>query len=218
MASDTTQAYVAVPDTGSGPGVLVLHSWWGLTAGTRAICDRLAGNGFVAMAPDLFGGAIAEDPEEGQDLLAGVDPNILVRDVLAASDVLQKLPAVTGERIGVLGMSMGASMGLWLSDRAAKEVCATVAFYGVQDISFADTSSAYLCHFAETDPYIDENAAAFLEAVLHLGDNDSEIIVHHYPGTSHWFFEPGQDAYDAAAADLAWERTIDFLDRHLSAD
>ena len=208
---------MALPDEDTGPGVLVLHSWWGLNEATRDICDRLARNGYVALAPDLFGGRTASTAEEGEEMLAELDPNLLVRDVRAAARVLTQLPATVGDQIAVLGMSMGASMALWLSDRAADEVSATIVFYGVQDIAFDQTSSAYLCHFADDDAFVDDDASRYLEAVLHLAGNDNEIVVHRYPGTNHWFFESGHEAFDPDAAELAWSRTFDFLDRHLQA-
>ncbi|HUW03640.1 MAG TPA: dienelactone hydrolase family protein [Acidimicrobiales bacterium] len=215
MSDDKTTAYVALPDTKGGPGVLVLHSWWGLNAGTRSICDRLASMGFVALAPDLFGGSTPSDQTEAETLLAEIDPNLLVRDVRAAAEVLLRLPATEGDHIGVVGMSMGGSMALWLSDRAPELVRATVTFYGLQDLAFDQTTSAYLCHFAESDPFVDDDAATYLEAVLHLGDLDTEISVHRYPGTGHWFFEPGQSGFDAEAAEQAWARTAEFLARNL---
>lgn len=217
VSDDKTSAYVAIPDADGGPGVLVLHSWWGLTEGTRAICDRLATMGYVALAPDLFDGATPADEREGEALLGEIDPNRLVRDVRAAADVLHQLPASTGEHIGVLGLSMGASMALWLSDRAPELVRATVTFYGLQDLAFDQTQSAYLCHFAESDPFVDDDAASYFEAVLHLGEAGNEIEIHRYPGAGHWFFEPGQAAFDEAASELAWDRTSAFLARHLGS-
>ena len=171
--------------------------------------------GYVALAPDLFGGSTPSDQTEAEALLAEIDPNLLVRDVRAAADVLLRLPAVEGDHIGVVGMSMGGSMALWLSDRAPEMVRATVAFYGLQDLAFDQTTSAYLFHFAETDPFVDDDAATYLEAVLHLGDLDREISVHRYPGTGHWFFEPGQSGFDEVAAEQAWARTAEFLARNL---
>lgn len=218
MPHDKTSAYVAIPGADGGPGVLVLHSWWGLNAGARSICDHLAALGYVAMAPDLFDGQTPTSADQAEALLAELDPNLLVRDVRAAADVLHRLPASNGDHIAVLGMSMGGSMALWLSDRAPELVRATVTFYGLQDLAFEQTSSAYLCHFAENDPFVDDDAAAYLEAVLHLAEHVSEVEVHHYEGAGHWFFEPGQPAYDEPASDLAWERTADFLARHLRAD
>jgi carboxymethylenebutenolidase len=84
-----------------------------------------------------------------------------------------------------------------------------VCFYGSQNIDMTPATSAFLGHYAETDPYVDEDERTLLEADLHVLDKDVEF--HRYPGTGHWFFEADQPAYDEAAAALAWERTLAFL-------
>lgn len=207
-------AYVVAPDSGSGPGVLVLHAWWGLTPFFKSVCDRLADAGFVALAPDLFGGATADTPDDAERLLAEHDPNEGARLVLASASTLRNLPITPPGPIGVVGFSMGASWGLWLSARAADTVAAVVAFYGSQSIDFAGARAAYLGHFAEQDSFVTDDELAFLEASLRLENLDVDF--HRYPGTSHWFFESDREvAYSAAAADEAWERTLTFLRAHL---
>jgi carboxymethylenebutenolidase len=84
-----------------------------------------------------------------------------------------------------------------------------VVFYGSQNIDMTPATSAFLGHFAEDDPYIDEDERTLLEADLHVLDKD--VRFHRYPGTGHWFFESDRPAYDEAAADLAWKRTLEFL-------
>jgi len=211
-----TSAYVVVPDAGTGPGVLVLHAWWGLTPGVRRICDRLADEGFVAMAPDLFDGTEVSTVDEAQQRLSDADANDLVAAVRASANALIDLPPTTGDRIGVLGMSMGASLALWLAERAPGSVGAAIAFYGAQEIDFERTTAAFQLHLAEHDEYVDETAALFTEALLHLGDEDRPVESHLYPGTAHWFFEPDQPTFDPDAADLAFERSVAFLRQHLS--
>ena len=208
---EITSAYVSVPATGRGPGVLVLHSWWGLTRGIKQICDRLADAGFVALAPDLFNGEVAADEAEGQELLHSLDPNELVRDVRAAAATLADIPATEGSTLGVVGMSMGASMALWLAERSPGAVAAAVAFYGTQDIDFTRATAAFQCHFAGQDSFVGDDGAAFLEAVLHLGATDRLVVVHHYPTAHHWFFEPGTPGFDQADAEQAWDRVLPFL-------
>ena len=208
-------AYVVAPGTGRGPGVLVLHAWWGLTPFFRSVCDRLADAGFVALAPDLFGGRTADRPDEAEALLAVSDPNIGAQLVLASASTLRGLPITPDAPIGVVGFSMGASWGLWLSARAAETVAAVVAFYGSQDIDFAGSRASYLGHFAEQDSYVSDDDAAYLEALLGLAGRPATF--HRYEGTSHWFFEEDRDvAFAPAAASLAWERTIAFLRAELA--
>ncbi len=209
--------YVTVPDRGEGPGVLVLHAWWGLTPFFRTLCDRLAEAGFVALAPDLFDGRTADDPAEAETLLGASDMDKMADLVRSSLLTLRGLPATPDAPVGTLGFSMGASWALWLAARVPEVVGATVAFYGSQSIDMTPATSAFLGHFAEHDPYVDPDERTLLEADLHVLDKDVEF--HHYAGTGHWFFESDRDAFDAAAADLAWARTVAFLhDRLVPAD
>lgn len=212
-ARNAGTGYLALPEAGVGPGVLVLHAWWGLTPFFKALCDRLAAEGFVALAPDLFDGDTAATVEEAQALLERADPNELAHLTRSSLQALRSVDVTPDGPVGVVGFSMGASLGLWLSARVPEEVVATVAFYGAQDIDFDGATSAYLGHYAEQDDYVDDDELVLLEADLHvLG---LAPTFHHYPGTRHWFFEDDRPEHDPAAAQLAWERTLDFLRRTL---
>jgi carboxymethylenebutenolidase len=206
-------AYLALPDSGEGPGILVLHAWWGLSPFFKALCDRLADAGFVALAPDLLGGRVATTVEEAEAQLAGANPDELAHLTRSSLQTLREMPMTPDGPVGVLGFSMGASMALWVSARVPEDVAATAVFYGAQDIDFAGSRSAYLGHFAETDDYVDEDSVALLEAELHLDELD--VTFHRYPGTGHWFFEEDRPEHDADAAALAWERTLAFFRQHL---
>lgn len=210
-------AYVVAPAGGHGPGVLVVHSWWGLTQFFRDVCDRLADEGFVAMAPDLHEGRTTDRPDEAEAMLRAADPNESARLMLASATALRNLPITPDGPIGVLGFSMGASWGLWLSARAPETVAATVAFYGSQDIDMEGSQSAFLGHFAEHDDFVSDDEVAYLEALLGLAGRPVEF--HRYPGTQHWFFEEDREsAFDREAASLAWARTLAFLRAHLAPD
>lgn len=212
--SQAGNAYVVAPQSGSGPGVLVLHSWWGLTPFFRDVCDRLADAGFVAMAPDLNDGVILDRPDEAEARLRSADANEGARLVLASATTLRGLPITPDEPIGVLGFSMGASWALWLAARAGETVAATVAFYGSQDIDMDASQATFQGHFAEFDDYVSKDDVAYLEALLGLAGRPVEF--HHYPGTRHWFFEEDREAaFDEQAAGLAWDRTLSFLHSHL---
>lgn len=205
--------YLALPDTPSGPGILVLHAWWGLTAHVRHACDRLAAEGFVALAPDLFGGQVISDVGQAERHLGEVDADGLAHLTRASLQTLRELPATAPKPVGLLGYSMGASMALWLSARAPEAVTATAVYYGSQEIDMAEARSAFLGHFAEVDPYVDDDGLTLLEAELHL--DGREVSFHHYPGTRHWFAEDDRPEHDPGAAQLAWDRTITFFQRHL---
>lgn len=195
-------------------GVLVLHSWWGLTPFFRQLCDRLAQNGYVALAPDLLGGTLPETPDAAEAELANLDINRAAALVLSSARALRSVTDTPTDPIGVIGFSSGASWGLWLAARSPQEVCATVAFYGTQTIDFVEAQSAFQGHFAEFDALVTEDEIVELEAHLHLAGRPVEFF--RYPGTAHWFFEADRElAHDPAAADLAWQRTLQFLDDHV---
>ncbi len=207
-------AYLALPAGDTGPGVLVLHGWWGLTPFFRDVCDRLAAAGFVALAPDFFAGETADTAEDAESLLAAASPDQLAHLSRSSLVTLRDVPGTPDGPVGVLGFSMGASMALWLAARVPEEVAATAVFYGVQDIDMADATCAFLGHFAEDDPLVPDDDLTLLEADLHLLGRSTEF--HRYPGTEHWFFEQDQPQFDEAAADLAWDRTLDFFRRTLN--
>lgn len=210
MRDHSTSAYADAPKSGTGPGVLVLHSWWGQTDSIKDRVNQLADAGFTALAPDLFRGEVADDDAHGESLLMEADPNDLVAGIQSCADALRRMPATpTNAPIMIVGFSMGASLGLWLSEREAEVVSAVVAFYGTQRIDFTETRSSYQFHMAQGDPMLDPDELALMEASLGLAERPVEF--HRYAGVAHNFAEPGTDGYDATAADLAWSRTIDFL-------
>jgi carboxymethylenebutenolidase len=207
-------AYVVTPEGGEGPGVLVLHAWWGLTPFFTGVADRLADAGFVALAPDLFAGETASTPDEAEALQAASGPNETAALVLSSAGALHGLPATTGAGIGILGFSMGGSWALWAATRLPELVQAVSTFYGVTDLDPEPGRAAVQAHFAELDELVTDDEKVTFEADLRLLGRDVEV--HHYPGTGHWFFESDHVAAHApAAADQAWARTLAFLHRHL---
>lgn len=204
-------AYLVAPaGDGPHPGVLVLHSWWGLTPFFKELSNSLADAGFVALAPDLNQGWLAETPEEAERWLAGADMDEMAALVVSSAATLRQLPATGAGPIGVVGFSMGASWAMWLAVRAGEEVAATVAYYGAQDIDFAGVRSAFLGHFADHDSLVTENTVSEMYAHLRLAGAEAEF--HTYPGTAHWFAEADRSpAHHPEAAALAWGRTVEFL-------
>ena len=207
--------YLAQPAGPQGPGILVLHAWWGLTDHVRGACDALADHGYVALAPDLFAGRVTTDTADAERLLATADANELAHLTRSSLHALRTLPITSGDAVGLLGWSMGASMALWLAARVPEAIAATAVYYGGQDIDMVDARSAFLGHYAEADDFVDEDDLVLLESELHL--DGLEVTFHRYPGTRHWFAEPDRPEHDEAAASLAWERTLTFFGQHLPA-
>jgi carboxymethylenebutenolidase len=201
--------YLATPASGTGRPVLVLHAWWGLNHTIKALCDRLAAEGFVAFAPDLYDGKVTASIDEADPLSNVVFEN---RELAYAKldNVVAFLTDRAGGDIAVIGFSLGAFFALALASRAAEQIAKVVIFYGTGPDDFTASKAAFLGHFAENDPYEEREYIDALEQALK--DAGRPVTFHHYPGTGHWFFEPDRaDAYNAGAASLAWERTLAFL-------
>lgn len=215
MTGQTYDRYLTVPRSGSGPGVLVLHAWWGLNDFIRDVCDRLAQAGFVALAPDLFAGKTADTPEAAENLVTHLNEvEVVPPIVFAAVDELINHPAVTGNRLGTVGFSFGGYWALWLASQKPEEIRAVSIFYSTGEGDFHRSKAAFQGHFAETDPFESEEGIRGLEEALK--EANRPVTFYHYPGTGHWFFEKDrQEAYHSGAAQLAWDRTIAFLHEHL---
>ncbi len=216
QARSSGSAYLVQPDEGPGPGVLVLHSWWGLTRSTKDAVEQLADAGYTAMAPDLLAGGMPGDAETASRLLANSDPNLTAALVLDSIAALRAQSASPEDPVAVVGFSMGASWALWAATRQPASVRAVIAYYGSQNIDFDTLAAPVLGHFAATDELVSDDDLVEMQARLLLSDKHVEI--HRYPGTRHWFAESGVATHhDAEAAELAWTRTLGFLeDQHRS--
>ncbi len=214
VADGTARGYLTLPEGGSGPGVLVLHAWWGLNRFVKRLCDRLAFAGFTAFAPDVYGGNVARSVEEARYLRDQLNREAVHATLTASLAFLRAQSSLTSPRVGLLGMSLGAAFALRLSATRPHDVAAVVAFYGTSGGKFDKAEAAYLGHFAEHDPYESATGVASLEKRLRDAQRPVEFFT--YPGTGHWFFEDDQpSAYNAAAAQKAWDRTLRFLQKQL---
>jgi carboxymethylenebutenolidase len=205
--------YLSVPKSGAGAGVLVLHAWWGLNDTFRWFCDRLAGEGFVALAPDLYNGAVATTREDAQRLMRQMDKDAARKTLNTALKDLAAHPAVNRPALGVVGFSLGGYYALGLACQKPKHIVAVVTFYGTGRGKFAESQAAFLGHFAEDDEF--EPAADVHTLGQHIHQAGKKVTFYTYPGTMHWFFEPDRPEFNPAAAQLAWERTAAFLREEL---
>ncbi len=212
--AQSPKVYLALPPSGKGAGVVLIHAWGGLNPFFKSVCDRLAKEGFVAMAPDLFEGQIATAPAAAKRLRAKPKREPTNRTLIRAIEELSNHPAVQGSTIGVMGFSMGGHWALWLSQRPELPIGATVTFYGARAGDFTGSRAAFLGHFAEKDDWVSDAAPKKLKRRLEMAGRVAEFFV--YPGTGHWFFESDRaDAYNPQSAELAWDRTIKFFRKNL---
>jgi carboxymethylenebutenolidase len=216
----TFNGYLAEPPHGSGPGVLVLHAWWGLTEPFQQVCDQLAQAGFVALAPDLYHGKTTASVEEAEALVEALnqDEERVRGDIAGSVQVLRQHEAThlsDGRgKLAIIGFSLGGAYALDTSVRMSEEIAAVVTFYAsYPGLDYSGTNAAYLCHFAEDDPFEPAESVAEMEQELQAAGR--QVTFYMYPGTKHWFFEENRPEYDAEAARAAWERTIEFLHEQL---
>ncbi len=207
------KGYLVSPEKTRGK-VLVLHAWWGLNDFFKSFANRLASQGFLALAPDLYDGPVAKSVEEAKALHSKVDNKRIEKIVLGAAEYLQSIPSVPGRRMGVVGFSMGAALSLELSTLKPENIGAVVVFYGTYPMDFSKAQASYLGHFAPDDEWEPLSEVRALEGKLR--EAGKETSFHFYPGTKHWFVEENRPVeYNRDAADLAWKRTLEFLNTKL---
>src|SRR5437764_1321714 len=123
--------YLATPPSGSGPGLIVIQEWWGLDSHIADVADRFAREGFVALAPDLYGGKLAHDEDEATQYLMSIDVQQAAKDLIGAVDFLLARDDVVGDKVGVVGYCMGGGFVLLLAAEAGDRVAAALPCYGV---------------------------------------------------------------------------------------
>ena len=216
-AAGDTDTYLAPARPSPGPPVLLLHSWWGLNEDMRDLADRLAGDGFTVMAPDLFDGTVLTTIEDAEAYTTaierggggpgGLNPDRIMGRVQATLDHLLAHPDVRGDKAAIVALSFGGWYG---SEVAAgrSDVAAFVSIYS--DVYEGPGGAAYLGHFAEDDQFVESPQAAGMDKPLPEG-SAAQI----YPGMKHWFTEPDRPEFDEQAAELVYSRTVEFLRANL---
>ncbi len=211
--------YLAVPASGSGPGIIVIQEWWGLVPHIRSVADRLAAAGFVALAPDLFRGVATTEPDEAAKLMMGLQVSSAASDIAAAADQLVRSGRVPGDQVGAMGFCMGGGLAL-LAPTVSPHIDCTAAFYPA--MPWPDYHPAWanysgreaLVNQCEGD--IPSTGADIARYAAEIAEHGGVAVVETYPGTHHAFFNDDRpEVYDAAAAALAWDRSLAMFHRRL---
>jgi carboxymethylenebutenolidase len=211
--------YLAKPGSGSGPGVIVVQEWWGLDDHIADITDRLAAAGFVALAPDLFGGRVAHDSDTAGKYMEELPAEQAAKDLGGAVDFLLASDEVTSDKVGVVGFCMGGGFVLQLAAQQGDRIGAAVPFYGVgQGVpdSFTSVTAPIQGHYGEDDGFYPVDQARELERKIRE-QSQAEVTFFYYPA-GHAFHNDKDKlgTYDDESAKLAWGRTLEFLTANLA--
>ena len=215
----TCEGYLALPESGSGPGVIVVQEWWGLVGHITAVADRFAAAGYVALCPDLFRGKQTTEPDEAQKLLMGLKIDQVTKDLNGAAGYLVGRAEVSSTGVGVVGFCMGGGLAL-LAGSVSDHVVAAVGFYPATPWpDYAPDWARYAgksaqVHKAESDSWADPMIAGLAAEITAAGGT---IEVFDYPGSHHAFFNDDRpEVYSAADSAVAWDRTMSLFEGALA--
>lgn len=212
--------YLAVPQAGSGPGLIVIQEWWGLNPQIKGVADRLAGEGFVALAPDLYRGELAghDEMDKAGHLMSSLPPDRAAKDMSGAVDYLASHNAVTSTGIGVIGFCMGGMLSFTLAALRPDKIKAAAPFYGFPQGADAPDWSLITAsirgYMADPDDYFPPAAARAIEANLRSLGKDATITI---CPAGHAFMneENAIGTYDPALAAKIWPEVVAFLHEKL---
>lgn len=218
---NNARGYLAVPDSGSGPGVIVVQEWWGLDSGIKEMADRLATAGFVALAPDLYHGELAahDEMDKAGELMNSLPADRAGRDMSGAVDYLVEHDATTGDGIGVMGFCMGGLLTFVLASLRPDRIKVAVPFYGFPQgdgqPDYAAITAPIQGHMAEHDDFFPPEAARELETRLQAMGKNVTLTVHE--GTGHAFMAPHNalGTQDAERIAAIWPQATAFMHQHL---
>lgn len=217
--TDAGHGYLATPASGSGPGVIVIQEWWGLTDHIKDVADRLAAEGFVALAPDLYGGWITHDGDEAGEMMSTLPAEDGARQLAGATDFLLASDDVTSASVGAIGFCMGGGFVLALAAQQGEKVSAAVPFYGVGQAvpdSYTGVTAAVQGHYAAQDEMYPEDAARRQEQQIRQESGADVEFLYYDAGHAFHNDENLIGTYDAEKARLAWDRSVDFLRKNVA--
>ena len=209
------RGYLSPPQSGSGPGVLVIQEWWGLVGHIQKVADRFAEAGYVALAPDMYHGDSTTSPDEAGKLMMALNIDDAEKDLRSSAEFL--LSRASGDKIGVVGFCMGGQLALYAASKNPS-IGACVDFYGIHPNvtpEYAKIQAPVLGLFAERDGFVGPDVVKDLEAKLKAAGVSTDF--HIYPNVDHAFFNDERPVYDLAAATDAWSRVQKFFGKHLKA-
>jgi carboxymethylenebutenolidase len=205
MSEISLPYFLALPEaSGPWPGVVVIHEGGGISPQLLRVCERLAGEGYAAIAPDLFFRSGGSEAADFATLMGALDPEETLADVTEAGETLRRLGAT---RIGVTGFCMGGRYA-WYTAVHGDGFAAAVGFYGggIAD-ELGEPQCPTLLFFGGQDPYIPP------EDIERVAGHHPDTIV--YPEASHGFMRDRSESYDETSALDAWARTLSFFGEHL---
>lgn len=209
----TAPGYLATPESGSGPGLVVIQEWWGLNDHIKDVADRFAAEGFVALAPDLYHGTVVEEPDEAGKEMMALNLGQAAKDLSGAIDLVRERSG--GDKVGVTGFCMGGGLTLTLAAQRPDAVSVAVPFYGVipwenAQPDWTAVEGKVVAHIAENDGFFGPEAAAELDNTLAGLGKDATF--HIYDGAEHAFFNDTRpEVYHADHSATAWQRTLEAL-------
>ncbi len=214
----TASGYLAVPAGAVGPATVVLQEWWGLDDHIRGVCDRLAGAGFIALAPDLYHGETTEQPDEARQKMMALSMARAEQEMSGAVAFLAGHEGTTGAGIRSIGWCLGGGLSVWAA-ATNPQIAATVTYYYVMahgKPDFSEIRGPVLGHFGTGDGFVSVAAAEGLLGELRDAGVDAEFVF--YEGAGHAFFNDTNrmGTYDKDAAERSWERSTAFLREHLA--
>jgi carboxymethylenebutenolidase len=210
--------YLAQPEgDGTYPGVVVIQEWWGLNDHIKDVTERWAREGFIALAPDLYRGQVALEPDDARRLAMELERPKAFKDVQEAVNYLSALPNVLPEKIGVIGFCMGGAIAMAMA-YAGENVGAVASFYGsgvkFDDDNASKVSVPILGIYGEVDASIPLDLVRANEAKLH--EHGKTVSFHIYPNAPHAFFNDSRPhIYVKEAAEDAWQKAVDWFKQYL---
>lgn len=212
-SSGSVPGYLAVPEGEHGPATIVLQEWWGVDEHIRSICDRLAAEGFFALAPDLYRGETTALPDEAEQKMMAMSMDQAEQDMCGAAKFLTAQPGFEGSGVGSVGFCLGGGLSIWAA-ASCPEITAAVTYYYVMPHGkpdFGALKGPVLGHFGTADAFIPLDGAKALESEMRAAGAD--VTFHYYEGAGHAFFNDVDRLgnYDAGLAQASWERTVSFL-------